>query len=56
MTGILYPFRMMSGGVETEGADKIIEVVDDSLIEAVELGSLLIVELGLLGWDREGLR
>jgi len=50
------PFRMMSGGVETEGADKIIEVVDDSLIEAVELGSLLIVELGLLGWDREGLR
>jgi hypothetical protein len=44
--GILYPLRMMSGGVETEGADKIIEVVDDSLIEAVELGSLLMVEAG----------
>jgi hypothetical protein len=50
VTGILYPFRMMSGGVETEGADKIIEVVDDSLIEAVELGSVLMVESGI-SWD-----
>jgi hypothetical protein len=46
----LYPFRMISGDLGIEGADKIIEVVDDSLIETVELGSLLMVE-SVISWD-----
>jgi len=39
--------RVGSGGLEADGSDELVEIVDDALIEAVELGSTLAVELGV---------
>ena len=37
----------MSRGFEADGADEGIEIIDDALIEAIELRSLLLVEPGI---------
>ena len=38
---------LLSCGFEAEGADEGIEVIDDALIEAVELRSLLLIDPGI---------
>jgi hypothetical protein len=39
--GILFSFECGSRGFETDGLDEGIEIIDDALIEAIELRSLL---------------
>src|SRR5271166_2433472 len=43
----------VSGGFETDGVNERIEVIDDALIKAVELGSALVGELGVGSNRRE---
>jgi hypothetical protein len=37
LVGILFPFECGSRGVETDGLDEDIEIIDDALVEAIEL-------------------
>jgi hypothetical protein len=46
--GILFPLLgVLSRGFEADGADEGVEVIDDALIEAIELGSLWLVDPGI---------
>jgi hypothetical protein len=40
---------LISSGFEADGTDEAVEIVDNSLIEAIELGSLLGLESGVGG-------
>ena len=40
LTGILFPLRRVSCGFETDGKQQFIEIVHDTLVEAVQLGLL----------------
>ena len=50
VTGILFAFGRRSCGFETDGLKELVEIVDDALVEAVELGPVLAVEFGV-GFD-----
>jgi hypothetical protein len=42
VTEILLPFEIdTSSGFKVDGTDECIEIIDDALIEAIELGSFL---------------
>ncbi len=44
---ILFSFGGLSCGFEADGVNEGVDVVDDALVEAVELGSLLRIESGV---------
>ena len=44
VTGILF---VVSGSLEADGTNKLIEIVYDFLIEAIQLGSLVYFEFGV---------
>ena len=43
VTRILFSLRSSGGELEADGVEKLVEVVDDALIEAVKLGLCLLV-------------
>ena len=56
LTGILFSLVEWSCGFEADGTKKLLEIVDDFLIQAVEFGSLLRMEfeVGLEGLKQPG--
>ena len=47
VVGILFAFAVVSCGFEADGFDECVEIIDDALVEAIELGSVLVLELGV---------
>ena len=45
---ILFSLGGLSCGFEADGVNEGVDIVNDALVEAVELGSLLGIELGVL--------
>ncbi len=43
VTRILFSLQRSGGDLEADGAEKLVEVVDDALIEAVKLGLSLLL-------------
>src|SRR5271166_2371598 len=48
---ISFAFGRRSGGLKADSLNELVEIVDDALVEAVELGPVLAVEPGV-GLDR----
>ena len=44
LTWILFPFECGSCGFETDGLNEFIKISDGAMVEAVELGSLVIMD------------
>ena len=43
----MFAFGCLLRRFETNGADEGVEIIDDALIEAIELGSLLLIDPGI---------
>jgi hypothetical protein len=58
VTRIPFAFGRRSCGFEADGLDELVEIIDDALVEAVELRSVLALEagIGLEGREEAGSR
>src|SRR5258708_21789668 len=49
VTGILFSLRIFSSGFETDGIHEFVKIVDDALVEAIQLRTLLLLQSVVAG-------